>query len=86
TNVNYCIVFLVEARMENLRGLQTEALLLLKREQASYAKPVSSEYIGKILNITPSYVRSQLAQMVRESVLGVRRGNGGGYYLIREEI
>ena len=71
--------------MRELSILHQEVLILLAREQASYAQPINSEGIGRALNITPSYIRSQLSALVREKRIGVRRGNGGGYYMIRED-
>jgi DNA-binding IscR family transcriptional regulator len=47
---------------------------------------MNSAEIGEILKVTPSYIRSQLSQLVKIKLVGVRRGNGGGYYMIQEEI
>jgi DNA-binding IscR family transcriptional regulator len=69
--------------MDDLTTLEQEVLLLLARQQSSYAYPISSEQIGKELNITPSYVRSQLGRLVDIKMVGVRRGNKGGYYIVR---
>ena len=83
--VYYCIVLSTGGEMENLSVLHHEVLMLLERERASYAQPISSGDIGKALNITPSYIRSQMVILVRERLIGVRRGNGGGYYIVRED-
>jgi DNA-binding IscR family transcriptional regulator len=69
--------------MDDLTTLEQEVLLLLARQQSSYAWPISSEQIGKELNITPSYVRSQLGKLIDAKMVGVRRGNKGGYYIVR---
>jgi DNA-binding IscR family transcriptional regulator len=67
-------------------SLHEEVLKLLVRHETSYAKPMNSEKIGEILKVTPSYIRSQLSQLVKLSLVAVRRGNGGGYYLMKEEM
>ncbi|GMB01696.1 hypothetical protein [Pelosinus sp. IPA-1] len=64
--------------------LQEEVFKLLDRHTASYAKPLNSKEIGEILKVTPSYIRSQLSQLVKVRRVGVRRGNGGGYYVMQE--
>lgn len=69
--------------MAALNNLQQEALNLLEREQTSYAKPLNSEIIGRMLNVTPSYIRSQLAKLAAARLIGVRRGNSGGYYILK---
>jgi DNA-binding IscR family transcriptional regulator len=69
--------------MDNFTTLEQEVLLLLARQQSSYANPISSEQIGKELNITPSYIRSQLGRLIDAKMVGVRRGNKGGYYIVR---
>ncbi|MBP2629305.1 MAG: transcriptional regulator, BadM/Rrf2 family [Firmicutes bacterium] len=66
--------------------LHEEVLKLLSQHETSYAKPMNSQEIGEILKVTPSYIRSQLSQLAKERTVGVRRGNGGGYYLIKKEI
>lgn len=67
-----------------MNNLHQEVFLLLTRKATSYAYPLNSQEIGEILKVTPSYVRSQLSQLVKDNLVGVRRGNGGGYYVIRE--
>ena len=66
-----------------MNNLHQEVFLLLAREATSYAQPLNSREIGEMLKVTPSYVRSQLSQLVKDNLVGVRRGNGGGYYAIR---
>ncbi len=65
--------------------LHEELLKLLDQQETSYAKPMNSKEIGGILKVTPSYIRSQLSQLVKIRRVGVRRGNSGGYYLMKEE-
>lgn len=65
--------------------LHREVLKLLFHHETSYAKPMNSQQIGQMLKVTPSYIRSQLAQLVKINLVGVRRGIGGGYYMIEEE-
>lgn len=65
--------------------LHEEVLKLLAQKETSYAKPMNSQEIGEILKVTPSYIRSQLSQQVKMKRVGVRRGNGGGYYVMQEE-
>lgn len=71
-------------KMEHFNNLHREIMRLLRQEHASYANPVDSDRIGKMLNVTPSYVRSQITGLVKRQWVGVRRGNGGGYYLCEE--
>jgi DNA-binding IscR family transcriptional regulator len=66
--------------------LHEEVLKLLIQHETSYAKPMNSEKIGEILKVTPSYIRRQLSQLAKIRLVGVRRGNGGGYYLVKEEM
>lgn len=66
--------------------LHEEVLKLLAQYKTSYATPMNSKEIGEILKVTPSYIRSQLSLLVKIRCVGVRRGNGGGYYLRKEEI
>jgi DNA-binding IscR family transcriptional regulator len=66
--------------------LHEEVYKLLAQQETSYAKPMNSKEIGEILKVTPSYIRSQLSQLVKRKQVGVRRGNGGGYYLMKEEM
>lgn len=65
-------------------NLHQEILWLLMHPETSYAKPMNSTIIGRLLHVTPAYVRSQASYLVRKKVVGVRRGNGGGYYIMRE--
>ncbi|HMM19542.1 MAG TPA: Rrf2 family transcriptional regulator [Selenomonadales bacterium] len=58
---------------------------LLTEKATSYAQPMTSKEIGEILKVTPSYVRAQLSMLVKDCRVRVRRGNGGGYYVIRED-
>jgi DNA-binding IscR family transcriptional regulator len=85
SNVHYCLVVLtLEEGMRNY--LHEEVFKLLAQHETSYAKPMNSEKIGEILKVTPSYIRSQLSQLVKLRLVRVRRGNGGGYYLTKEEM
>jgi DNA-binding IscR family transcriptional regulator len=65
--------------------LHEEVFKLLIRQRTSYARPMNSQEIGENLKVTPSYIRSQLSQLVKMKRIGVRRGNGGGYYAVEEE-
>lgn len=67
---------------EDLAGIQREILKLLKSENASYANPVSSTQLGEILKVTPSYIREQIQELRRLRFVEVRKGRGGGYYLL----
>ena len=66
----------------NEKTLHEELISLLRKEKSSYAAPVNSEYIGQKLRISPSYVRTQMCCLIKNKQAAVRRGNGGGYYLI----
>ncbi len=67
-----------------MSNLHQEVLRLLIQYDTSYAKPMNSETISHLLHVTASYVRSQLSIMVKANFVGVRRGNGGGYYTLKE--
>lgn len=67
-----------------MNNLHYEIVRLLTQKETSYAWPMNSCEIGEALQVTPSYIRSQLSRLVKEGRIGVRRGNGGGYYLIKE--
>lgn len=68
-----------------MNNLHQEILSLLLRHETSYANPMKSREIGAVLKVTPSYIRSQLAQLVKAQLVGVRRGSGGGYYAREKE-
>lgn len=67
--------------MEQISPLQREILYLLRENDASYANPVTSEELGSMLKVTPSYIRYQIQALVKMDMVGVRKGRGGGYYL-----
>lgn len=69
-----------------MNDLHKEVVALLNKKATSYAWPMNSQEIGELLRVTPSYVRSQLSQLVKDGHISVRRGNGGGYYIKSEEI
>lgn len=66
----------------NRNALHEEIISLLRKEKSSYAVPINSEYLGQRLRISPSYVRTQMCSLIKAKLVAVRRGNGGGYYLI----
>lgn len=68
-----------------MNNMLQEVFQLLAQRATSYAQPMNSREIGELLKVTPSYVRSQLSQLVKDRRVKVRRGNGGGYYIIGEE-
>jgi len=65
-----------------LKEIHHEILGSLAKENASFAQPVSSQALGRILNVTPSYVRESAQLLISLNLVGVRHGRGGGYYLI----
>lgn len=70
--------------MEPSQGILEEILTLLRRRGTSYARPATSIEIGIELNVSPSYVRECSARLQARHLVGVRRGPGGGYYIVRE--
>ncbi len=70
---------------DGLRPVQWEILRALTELGATYAAPASSEEIGQRLNLNPSYVRRQVRELISMNLAAVRRGNGGGYYLVKGE-
>ena len=65
-----------------LKEIHHEILGSLAKENASFAQPVSSQTLGRILNVTPSYVRESMQVLISLNLVGVRHGRGGGYYII----
>ncbi len=68
----------------NLMQIHREIVECLKDNEATFAHPLSSEELGKIINVTPSYVRERMQLLVALDMVGVRHGRGGGYYIIRK--
>ncbi|MGE5554077.1 MAG: Rrf2 family transcriptional regulator [Betaproteobacteria bacterium] len=61
--------------------MHAEILRTLTEARASYAHPVNSEQVARVLNLTPSYVREQVQVLRSLALVDVRRGRGGGYFL-----
>lgn len=61
--------------------IQIEILKLLYNLKSNYANPVNSRELGKLLNVTPSYIREQAKKLQKEGYVSVRKGPGGGYFL-----
>jgi DNA-binding IscR family transcriptional regulator len=70
--------------MEPSDGILEEIVTLLSRRGTSYARPATSVEIGRELNVSPSYVRECSSRLRAEHLVGVRRGPGGGYYVVGE--
>lgn len=69
-----------------ITDVQKEIMKVLEKNNATYAYPISSEEISRVINVTPSYVREQAQEMQDRGLIKARRGPGGGYYLnIRED-
>ncbi|MFW5962093.1 MAG: Rrf2 family transcriptional regulator [bacterium] len=66
--------------------LLEQIVFFLKEGKASYASPINSDEIGKKFNITPSYVRKKIKKLKNNKVIGVRRGVGGGYFILNESF
>src|SRR5690606_18595264 len=64
-----------------LKEIHLQILRVLDERDSSYAQPVSSAEIGRELNVTPSYVREQVATLQGLGLVSARRGPGGGYYI-----
>lgn len=65
----------------DLKPIHLEILTILQELETTYANPASSEELGKLLNVTPSYIRKQIKTLVKQGQVHARRGIGGGYYL-----
>ncbi|MEW6046063.1 MAG: hypothetical protein AB1609_06220 [Bacillota bacterium] len=61
--------------------LQRYIIELLKRREATYARPVRSREIASALNICETYAREQARCLVLRGLIQVRPGPRGGYYL-----
>ncbi|MDI3280270.1 MAG: AsnC family transcriptional regulator [Bacillota bacterium] len=68
--------------MDRMSPIHEEILRVLREKEASYASPICSEVLGEKLNLTPSYVREQVRLLQELRLVGVRRGRGGGYFLL----
>ena len=67
--------------MAKLIGIHGEILRILEGEDSTYARPVKSQDIGLVLNVSPSYVREIIGELQELDLARARRGRGGGYYL-----
>lgn len=65
--------------------IHEEILKVLRKNKATYARPISSDEMGETLNVTPSYIREQIKVLQKLDLIGVRRGRGGGYYIKQEK-
>lgn len=61
--------------------IQKEILNHLYKLKSNYANPVNSSELGRLLNVTPSYIREQARKLQKEGYVSVRKGPGGGYFL-----
>lgn len=68
---------------EDFAGIQREILKLLEKQKATYANPMTSSQLGATLKVTPSYVREQIQELLKIHKVAVRKGRGGGYYLLK---
>lgn len=62
--------------------IHEEILKVLRAKGATYAFPICSDVLGEALNLNPSYVREQVRLLQKLQLVGVRRGRGGGYFLL----
>lgn len=65
---------------DQITWVQKEIVNILAQKNTSYAQPLTSEEIGEILNITPSYIRKQMKILYKLGFVQVRNGRGGGYF------
>lgn len=71
----------MDSKMSNL---EKEILTILKREDTSYATPLTSYELGKRVNVSPAHIRSVIRNLSNLGIVGVRKGPGGGYFLQKE--
>ncbi len=67
---------------DQITWVQKEIVNILAQKDTSYAQPLTSEEIGAVLNITPSYIRKQMGILHKLGYVEVRNGRGGGYFYI----
>jgi len=67
---------------DQITWVQKEIVSILSKRNTSYAEPLTSEEIGAILKITPSYIRKQMKILFQLGYVQVRNGRGGGYFYI----
>lgn len=67
--------------INNMNVLQQEIMRVLQERGTSYANPVTSQEIGDLLNVTPSYIREQMKILQTMTLVEVRNGPGGGYFI-----
>lgn len=65
--------------------VEKRILELMADRKPVYAHAMTSEEIGEALNLTPSYVREKMRTLVKRSLIQVRRGPKGGYYLMKKK-
>lgn len=68
--------------MYRLSFLQQEIIKELREKNACYRSPVSSFDLSRSLNVNPAYVRRCVGKLKQIKLIGVRRGVGGGFFLI----
>jgi DNA-binding IscR family transcriptional regulator len=68
--------------MHRLSFLQQEIVKELTKLNAGYRNPVSSFQLAESLNVNPSYIRRNINKLKAIKMVGVRRGTGGGYFLV----
>ena len=61
--------------------IHDQVVRCLMNLDTSYAHPISSQHLGELLNVTPSYIRERMRALIDLKLVGVRRGRGGGYFL-----
>ncbi|MBE3598857.1 MAG: Rrf2 family transcriptional regulator [Limnochordaceae bacterium] len=59
-------------------AIHEEIVQVLLQQDASYARPMPSWELARLLNVAPSYVREQVGVLRRHRLVSVRRGRGGG--------
>jgi predicted transcriptional regulator len=64
-----------------LTALEENILEILQVERTDYAHPMTSEELGKRLQLNPAYVRERMMSLIKKGLVQVRRGPGGGYYI-----
>lgn len=67
--------------INSLNILQREILRMLQEKETSYANPITSQEIGQFLKVTPSYIREQMKILQKMTLVEVRNGRGGGYFI-----
>lgn len=66
-----------------LAALEIGMLKVLTDAETDYTSPMTSKELGNRLNVNPAYIRERANGLLKAGLIQVRRGPGGGYFIIK---